>query len=190
MICKDFSYGTVRNKIISGAKRSEIYFSYLLTNAIIMCGVMLAYALTTLGVSLIFFEFSSTPFAIGDLPYLLLSVFFEMLVYVFVATLASMLCVFAKNVGLVIVTYLGISFSFTIIGSVVSTATMLMPEKEGIVYELMKILANSNLFTSGIIGAGSEYSVGDVLCIVIPSVLGGVLFALLGAIIFKKKDLK
>lgn len=188
IICKDFSYGTIRNKIISGSRRIDIFASIFLTNTIVMCGVMLAYGLVTLGVSLIFFEYSSVAFTFGEAMYLLLSLVFEMLVYVFIAALVSLLCVFAKNVGLVIVMYFGVNFFFTIIGSITSIATTL--GGEGIVYDVLRVISNANVFSSGIIGSGTEYNLEAILCILIPTLIGGGLFAFLGALIFNKKDLK
>ena len=42
---KDFSHGTVRNKIICGKKRRDIFFSMFLSATIVMCVLMLMHAL-------------------------------------------------------------------------------------------------------------------------------------------------
>ena len=41
-LCKDFSHGTIRNKIICGKSRTKIYFSLFCTCAIVMCCFILA----------------------------------------------------------------------------------------------------------------------------------------------------
>ena len=60
ILCKDFSHGTIRNKIICGKSRTSIYFSLLITCVILICSFILAHALLTLFISLIFFDYQST----------------------------------------------------------------------------------------------------------------------------------
>ena len=58
VLYKDFSYGTVRNKIISGKSRSQIFLStFIVCSLVLVCLIMLS-AFITLGVSLIFFRFA------------------------------------------------------------------------------------------------------------------------------------
>ena len=190
VLCKDFSQGTVRNKIICGKSHSQIFFSTLLTCIIVMCGVMLAYGILILCVSLTVFDYQSEPFTKSDLGYLLLSLGFELLVYIFIATLVCFFAVSMKNAGLAIVMYFAVNFLFVIIGGIVSVAGMAVDPANTVISRLLEILTKSNVFLASVIGNGTAYTLTDVLCIVLPTVLGTVGFTLIGRLVFKKKDLK
>ena len=119
VLCKDFSQGTVRNKIICGKSRSQIFLSMLITCIIVMCGVMLAYGLLILLVSLTVFDYQAAPFTVSDFGYLMISLGLEMLIYVFIASLVCFFIVFMKNAGLAIVMYFAVNF-LSIISSILS----------------------------------------------------------------------
>ena len=186
VICKDFSYGTVRNKIISGKSRSSIFLSMFLSSSIIICATMLIHALITLVISLCFFPYQIESFTIGSVGYLLLSLLFSILIYVFVSALISFLCVFMKNVGLSIVIYVAINFLFSIVGTVISLAATF----SGSDSKVLEILQKANLFTATHIGTGVSYSLLDVLCTLLPIFIGTAFCLFWGNCIFKKKDLK
>ncbi len=190
VLCKDFSYGTIRNKIIAGHSRVKIFLSMLITSCIIVCGLMLAQALLSFGVSLIFFEYSSVAFSIGELGYLLASILLEMLVYITICSVVCFLCVFMKNAGASVVMYVGVNFLLTIIGSIFMVSFAFADPEKKLTYNALKILNNTNIFTSTIIGSGTKYTLEQISYIVIPCVLFTTLFVLLGALVFKKKDLK
>lgn len=189
VLCKDFGQGTVRNKIICGKSRSEIFFSMLLTCITVTCSVMLAYGILILCVSLTVFDYQAEPFTAGDFGYLLLSIGFEMLVYVFISALICFFAVFMKNAGLAIVMYFAVNFLFVIIGGIVSVAGMAV-KPDTFAYRLIEILAKSNVFMSSAIGNGTSYTLTDVLCILLPTVLGTVGLVLLGRWVFAKKDVR
>ena len=71
ILCKDFSHGTIRNKIICGKSRASVYFSMLLTCMILTIGFILFHALLTLLISLTMFDYQSTEFTANDFWYLL-----------------------------------------------------------------------------------------------------------------------
>ena len=186
IICKDFSFGTIRNKIIIGKSRVSIFLSMFISSATVLCATVLAHALLTLFISLIFFDYQAGQFTAGDFGYLMLSILFEMLVYIFIAALISFLSVFMKNVGLAIVMYIAINFIFTIIGSIVMVASLIAEEKNII----LEFLHNINIFTSSLIGTGSSYEFKDIMYIVLTPIIGTSLFVFLGITVFKKKDIK
>ncbi len=190
VLCKDFGQGTVRNKIICGKSRSEIFFSMLLTCTIVTCGVMFAYGILILCVSLTVFDYQSTPFTASDFGYLLLSLGFEILVYVFLSSLICFFIVFMKNAGLAIVMYFAVNFLFVIVGGIVSVAGMAVDPANTFAYRLLEILTKANVFMGAAIGNGTSYTLTDVLCILLPTVLGTVVLVLLGRWVFSKKDLK
>lgn len=193
VLCKDFSYGTVRNKIIAGNSRSQIYLSLFITCSAVLVAVMLLHAFITLGVSLIFFDYQPTPFTVADFWYFLASLGFEILVLLFVSSLLSWLCASMKNVGLVIVLYVAIAFFFIMAGSITQMmltmiGTMGSDEK---IISLLRFADRINVLNSvAYIGIGTEYAVKDVLYLTIPACLGIFGFTTLGLLKFNKKDLK
>lgn len=189
IICKDFSQGTIRNKIICGKSRRSIFASYTISCGITLFAVVLLHALVMLGFSLIFFEYQPTPFVASDIGYFFASLGMQLVIYAFVSCMISFFCVVMKNVGLSIVTYFGINFFFILIGSVISVALSLSTPADSS-YQILTILNDANLFTSTIIGSGNSYTFTQVLCILLPPIIGGVACVLLGTLIFKKKNLK
>ncbi|MBE6947903.1 MAG: hypothetical protein E7454_06630 [Ruminococcaceae bacterium] len=192
-LCKDFSFGTVRNKVIAGKSRSEIFLSLFVTCAVVLTAVMLLHAFLTLGISLLFFEYQPTAFTLGDFWYFLTSLAFEILVILWVAALLSCLCVCMKNVGLVIVMYIAISFVLVMAGSIIQVVLMILKETgsneklENVLYFIDRInIGNAAAY----IGMGMSYTLEDVLYHTIAPVAGILGFVGLGLWRFNKKDLK
>ncbi len=193
ILWKDFGSGTVRNKIISGHSRASIFSSMFTVCFTALFGVMLAHALLTLGISLIFFEYQATPFVIEDLWYLLLSLLFELLVYVFTAALVSWMCATMKNIGMVIVMYIAVVFGCTMIAGIlqiVITVLSMEAGKENFV-DVLNFIQRINVFnSSATIGLGEAYENKDVWYYVLPPVLGTAALLAHGTLKFSRKDLK
>ena len=193
ILCKDFSHGTVRNKIICGKTRTEIFFSMFISSTVIMFGIILVHALLSLGVSLIFFSYQETAFTLNDLGYILLSVFFEFLIYVCLSAMVCFLCVFMKNVGLVIISYIAVMLLMSIIDAVLMFALPLL-ELDGqnqLLLDFLTIISKCNIFSTSMpIGTGTTYKIKDLCCILIPTLFGSALWITLGTILFNKKNLK
>ena len=192
-LCKDFSFGTVRNKIIAGKSRSAIYLSLFVTCATVLTVVMVGHALITLGISLIFFDYQSTAFTLSDFWYFLESLAFSILVLLWVAALLSYLCACMKNVGLVIVLYIAVAFALTIVGSIVQVILSVLQatgENETLA-DILYFVDRINVGTASLhIGTGTEYTLKDVLYHTIPVIAGILGFTGLGLWQFNKKDLK
>lgn len=192
-LCKDFSFGTVRNKIIAGKSRTAIFLSLFVTCAVVLVAVMLLHAFITLGVSLIFFDYQSTAFTVSDFWFFMESLAFELLVLLYAAALLSCLCACMKNVGLVIVLYIALTFVQTIAGSITQTVVSLSDLMDGSerLISVMRFLDRINVGNASVyIGRGTGYSLEDVLYLTIPA--SAELFAFLGLGLWKfnKKDLK
>lgn len=192
-LCKDFSYGTVRNKIIAGNSRRSVFLSLFITCATILIGVILLHAFITLGVSLIFFPYQATPFTAGDFVYFLVSLGFDILMLLWVAALLSFLCVSMKNVGLVVVLYIAINFILVIVGSVVTVVIPILEQFDGneSLVNILHIVDRINVANAPAhIGMGRSYTLEDVLYLTIPATVGILGFIGLGIRCFNKKDLK
>ncbi|MBR2988559.1 MAG: hypothetical protein IKC64_02415 [Clostridia bacterium] len=189
ILCKDFNQGTVRNKIICGKSRSEIYFSMLTTCVIFMCSFVLIQAVLTLLFSLVFFDYQVGGFTAGDFGYLMASIGFEILVYFFICALLTFFIVFMKNAGLAIVMYFVVSFVFMIVGTITQT-TIAFVSPNGTAYAILEFLNTVNVFTSLAIGNGTSYTIFEVLSLTLPNIAFTVVLAIAGWLVFKKKDLK
>ena len=193
VLCKDFSFGTVRNKIIAGKRRSSIYLSLFAVCALVLVSVILLSAFISLGVSLIFFDYQSTPFTFADFGYFMASLGFELLVLLFMAALLSWLCACMKNVGTAIVLYVAVTFLLMLVGSVVQVVASVL-QITGNNQKLVDVLLFLDKINVGravaYIGAGTTYTWKDVLYLTLPSLAGICGFTGLGLWRFGKKDLK
>lgn len=193
VLCKDFSFGTVRNKIIAGKKRRDIYLSLFSVCALVLVGVILLGACISLGVSLIFFDYQATPFTAADFGYFMASLGFEILVLLFMAALLTLLCTCTKNAGVAIVLYVAITFALLLIGTIVQVVSGLLTltDTNRALADLLLIIDRLNVGRAvSYIGAGTGYTWKDVLYLTLPPLAGIAGFTGLGICIFKKKDLK
>ena len=194
VLCKDFSFGTIRNKIIAGKSRSQIFLSLFLTCSTVLAAVIFLHAFLTLGISLIFFPYQSEPFTTADLGYFFLSVLFELLSLLFVSAMLSWLCASRKNVGLVIVLYIAISFVLVMAGSITQVTAQLMEAMGGneTTISVLRFLDRINVVSSSTyyIGMGESYELEDVLYLTIPALVSIACFLGLGLWKFNKKDFK
>ena len=190
---KDFSYGTVRNKIIASKSRTAIFMSLFITCSAIFVAVMLLHGFVTLGVSLIFFDYQPTAFTWSDFRYFLESLALDILMLLFVSAMLSWLCACMKNVGLVIVLYIAISFILTLAASIITIVLTVLQAtggKESTIATL-EILNKINVANAAAyIGAGTEYTMKDLLYLTVPAAAGILGFLGLGLWRFNKKDLK
>ena len=190
VLCKDFSYGTIRNKIICGKSRTKIFLSTFLSGTIVICGTMLVHALLTLGVSLCFFQYQAEDFTGKTFLYVLLSILLSVLIYVFISAIVALLSVSMKNAGLAVVLYFAVNFFFSIVGTIVAVASAFLDTSNEFLVKLFEILQKANIFTTTHIGTGSTYGATDILSLLIPICLGTVACIFLGISIFRKKDIK
>ena len=193
ILCKDFSFGTVRNKIISGHSRTSIFLSNFIVCTIGLFGIVLAHALLTLAISLPFFDYQSTPFEMADFWYLLQSLLFQLLIYIFVAAFVSWLSVTMKNIGLVIVIYIAVVLGFTMIAGILQIAITVLSMDADMqkTVSFLEFLQRINLFnSSATIGLGKAYTLNDLWYYLVTPLVA--ISALLGHGVWKfnKKDLK
>ena len=189
ILCKDFSHGTIRNKIISGKSRVSIFLSTFITASVIIASIMFAHALCTLGISLCFFQYQATPFTGADFGNLMLTLLFNLCTYILIAGIISFFSVAMKNAGLSVIMYLAVNFFFTIYGGILDIAS-LMAIPNTSTYNILEFLCISNPFASSIFGTATNYTWKSFVYRLLPTVLGaGGAFGL-GFLIFRKKDLK
>lgn len=193
ILCKDFSAGTIRNKIISGYQRSRIFLSMYIVCLAVLFGVMLIHGLLTLAISLIFFPFQSSPVTLSSFGYFMGSLGLEFLMYMLIAALVCWLCALRKNVGLVIVLYVAIVMVMTLL------AGILVGVKEVMVFiggndtavKVIDFFQSINVFYSETyIGQGTGYETKELLSCILTPLVGTGAVLLWSILKFNKKDLK
>lgn len=190
ILCKDFSYGTIRNKIVCGKSRKDIFLSLFFSCAIVLCAIIVAHALLTLLLSLCFFPYQDGGFTGKDFLYLVESIALEILVYLFIAALITFLCVSMKNTGLTIVCVIAISFLCALVGGIAQVALQFTPPASEGASQVLQFLTKSNIFTGSIIGQGTSYTFKDMLYVLIPAIAGCAALIGFGIYAFEKKDVK
>jgi ABC-type transport system involved in multi-copper enzyme maturation permease subunit len=161
--------------------------------AAVMWLVMLAQALLTLGISLLVFDYQPGAFTAKDFGYLMASLAFEMLDYLCVAALVTMLCAMFKKAGLSAVLYVAVMFLLTLVGAILSVVLLVMKMEpgNGSTIDVLEFFQRINIFqANAVIGTGSSYSREDVLYYVLPPVIYTAGLLGFGVWRFNKKDLK
>ena len=193
ILCKDFSSGTIRNKIIAGYSRVSILLSMFIVCLTVLFGVILVHGLLTLAICLIFMPFYTGELSWGFCVYFISSLGLEFLLYVMVAALICWLCATRKKVGLVIVLYVAIMMILSLMTGILEGVAMTLEWRDGYdtVRKLIDFVQSINVVNFAMnIGKGSAYEWKELLrYILVPVGLSALLLGL-GILKFKKKDLK
>jgi ABC-type transport system involved in multi-copper enzyme maturation permease subunit len=190
ILCKDFSFGTVRNKIIGGYSRKQIVLSMYLVCLTVLFGIMFLHALLSLAVSLIFFPFRDAGQTFG---YFIGSLGLEVLVYLLVAALVCWLCALRKNVGLVIVVYVAVVLGLSLVAGILSGVELVMTEFGGneTALKIIRFFQNINVYNFAlVIGKGTGYEAKELLSYILTPLAGTGLILGWSVLRFKKRDLK
>lgn len=193
VLFKDFNFGTIRNKIIAGYSRATIFLSTFVVCFVTLFGIILAHALITLGICLPFFEYQTTPFTTSDFWYLIESLGFQILVYLFVSAFVSHLCTTKSNMGIVIVLYIAVVLGCSLIAGVLQVVLMVIKEQANMesTVRILDFIQRINIFnSSATIGLGTSYETKDVLYYTLTPVIGILGLVTHGMWRFSKKDLK
>ena len=195
ILFKDFSFGTIRNKIISGSSRNKIYFSSLLSTFIIITILLFIHATISGLLSLALFYDYAEKIDFEVIKYFSLSVLFELLVIAFISSFISFINMFAKNVGLAIILFV----AFLLIGSAASSILAigvqiyeLTSEVNETILGLLKFVLNTNIFytNASIIGISGSYKNYEIVYILLSTIIYSSLFIGLSLLVVNKKDIK
>lgn len=97
LTARDFTYGTIRNKIITGKSRLEIYCSLFITLFVFMFSTAFISNICGFALASIIFPFAESGWSFGEnVGNLFISLGFIILIYLFVC---SFICAFAVGVG-------------------------------------------------------------------------------------------
>ena len=195
ILFKDFSFGTIRNKIISGRSRNKIYFSCLLSTFIVITGLLFIHAIITGLLSYALFYDLANEVNLEFIKYFALSILFELLVLVFAASLISFINMFAKNAGLAIVLFVAIILIGSAVASILSVGLQFYELTENVdqnILNLLRFLLNSNIFytNASVIGITGSYQNYEIVYILLSTIIYSGLFIGLSLLTVNKKDIK
>jgi len=194
LICSDFSNGTLRNKVVTGSRRWEIYLSHLIVSVVFSVVMITLYTLITAGLSLLFFKFSAEGIDMAE-EVLYWSVTGTM-GFVYMATVATFFAMVTRSTAPTII----FTLVLAILLLAVSTAVSLMDYTNfrHLVYMIPTFTYGSFTLNSvsltditSMIGGVVEEN-RQLLFIegVLSYVFFGALHTALGIILFSRKDIK
>ena len=204
LLSKDVMNGTIRNKVIVGKTRIEIFMSNLVISIIMVLAITIATALIGLISSFIFFHNGITAEAFSNyIIRLLLVLVGWLMVAISIASFATIM----KNVGLSIVCYMVFYYIFILVGIFLMTfIPFFIQDGNQLAVDVAIGVLNANPFYSMMmtippsgglgISAASELLGGPIVDEVFYAeylssiVIYMVLFFCLGYFVFKNKDLK
>ncbi|MBQ9124453.1 MAG: ABC transporter permease subunit [Acholeplasmatales bacterium] len=193
IINRDFSYGTIRNKIINGHKRRNIYLSLFIVTFTIMAGLMLAYAFTTLGIGTLLTNYFRA-YNIGkEILLIFLSVIFAAFFFVTITAILVFFSLAFKNVGVSIVLYLVMGFVFSIIYTVatVGNAALESVDANTAIEYIFNFLTYINPFAQlQLLGNILELKLYEVVFIIFSQLAVIAIFLFGGIATFNKRNLK
>ena len=196
----EFTYGTIRNKIIAGHKRSSIYFSLLLTGFVFTVILMTAYCFLSWAFgSLLSGSVHAQGVSSTTIGYIILygfcSYIFVMVLSVFVATLTRSIGGSLPIVILMLV-FMGLIPTFALIGmstEMGGEASLLtyLPSHIAMWIDplfMLGVYSNSSIMSSLI--TGTENSVEMILAGIIVPIFWSAVFGILGLKLFQFRDIK
>lgn len=119
IIGKDYSNGTVRNKIAMGKSREEVFFANLLVTIIFVVGIMTLYAFLTYLIGWTFFNSGVT---FENLGTILAKFVLETLGWALLACMISFFTNAMKTSGLAVILYIAIGLGLSVAGAITGAA--------------------------------------------------------------------
>lgn len=181
---KEYSNGVLRNKIIYGKSRPQIYFSLLLSSFIIAFGILLVASIISFAFSLALFKYDALgeTNAAKDIGAYFLSILFEALVWAYVISLSAFFAVALHNVALAIVIPITASVMLSLLGTLLATFA-----KDSAAQEIISYINIYSLIEYIKIG---DYTIKQILALCITPVVYAGIFIGAGFAIFNKRDIK
>ncbi len=196
----EFNYGTIRNKIIAGNKKSHIYLCLLLSGLIFTFVIMSWYVLLSFGLGSLMGGFKAT----GETTYGVLIgsalgryVLISIMAYIFVTCFSIFVATLIRNIGgslpIVIVVMLFL-FIFGMVSKL--TTVKIGHDAEGIPYTYYTYNATkwfNPMYTFGALTTsydGIEIDNDTFLAGLITPAYWSVIFTFFGTLIFSKRDVK
>lgn len=184
IIYKDYSNGVIRNKIIYGKSRTEIYLSLLITMFVVAFIVLFISSMAAFALSLAMFPYvmAGEVVVADEIAGFFLSVLFELFIVFFEISITTLFIVGLRNVALSIVAPIAGASMLSLLGSLVSSFA-----PDTIIEKVVRYL--DVYYLAGFIRIG-KYATDNLIALSITPLAFGILFSVLGWLLFKNKDIK
>lgn len=194
-VARDFTYGTIRNKIITGKSRIEIYLSLFITLYVFMVGVALVSSLTGFGVACMIFKFGIEESALTVVVNLGLSLLFMLLSYFFICSFMCFFAVGLTKTPLAIIFTLLLAFLGYFIGVLAPAITLILEGLQSeydvkIWIDLIILLRVMNVFGETASMNFLGFKAYEIVGYVLYPITFGSAFLGFGILIFNKRNLK
>ena len=185
MVCKEFSFGTIRNKLIAGHSRLKVFLSSYITQIIFGIMMITIYSIICLllGTLLLGFyeEFD------GKMFLKLLIIYFQSIsIFIFFDSICIFICHLCKSVGFSIVIYVAFIFGYDIANTIVEAVMTVYLSDNKVFLEIFSY-SPLDLYKNR-----SEYAFNILENIKLFLTCGvfSSIFGLLGCVTFNKRDVK
>lgn len=182
IVCKDFSMGTIRNKIIRGYGRDQIFLSHFLTSISFGSIMFLLYAFVNLSFGSLLLGYAPGAIDGEEILFLFVSAFSGIVIYSSMAALVTMIATITGSMGLSIVFYIAFTLGVSLLQGIVS----LIPNVPELITNLMTYLPGNLAYA---VAEGSK-EWADYGKSVLVSVILLLAFGIVGMTLFRKKDQK
>ena len=192
LVCADYSNGTLRNKIIAGNRRTEIYLSHLLVSILFTVAIITIYAAMTTALSLLLLPFNRDPsMQLGREIFYFVA--YGTMTFVFIATVSTLLAMTLRSIAPTIIFTLVLAMVLLAAGSVLSLVDY--SDYQYLVYFIPTFGANFFNLSSGslfgILSSSAEQSVATIFAEGMLSYLFfGAVNTAIGLLVFNKRDIK
>ncbi len=192
LVCSDFSNGTLRNKVIAGNRRVEIYFSHLIVSILFSVAIITIYAAATAGFALIFFPFTRDPSLNTGLE-IMYFVLNGTMAFAFIATVSTMFAMLFRSAAPTIIFTVVFAVALVAINTVVMLidyekfkyAVYFIPTFAGNIFNL------NNFSIIGMLSQTADTSRGLIFAEAMLSYLFfGAVNTGIGLLVFGKRDVK
>ncbi|NLN50260.1 MAG: hypothetical protein GX149_01370 [Acholeplasmataceae bacterium] len=183
ILIRDFSQSTIRQKIIFGYTRKQIFFASVIVITAYVIGVMVLVSILSLILGSLLFGYSSVPFKPADIYYLLGVLGLYLLIYSVYLLITLFFGYLTKSIGATI----GIVFGFTIVLLIFSGVFGMIANH----YSWMKFFVKINpSYGPQVLLQTTSIKASDALYISLSSIVYITLTIFGGYLVFKKSDIK
>lgn len=197
----EFTYGTVRNKIIAGISKTKIYFGLYITGLVFTFILALGYSLITIGLTSLISGFN--PYNIGGAKFIIFYIANTVLTYTFVTAVSVFFASLIRNIGgsitISVISMVFLSFLPFIILMIEISNGIYSIEHWSIWLNPLYVIGVfgnnvSTLFSSidNSLGVSSVFDISNTFIaagIVTPT-YWAIIFLVLGLFVFKRSDVK
>ena len=185
ILYKEYGNGVIRNKIIYGKSRIEIYLSLLISTFIIIFSLMLVIAIITFSFTLIFFQYVPNGFVIdigNDIATLFLSLLYEVLMYIFLTAIIVFFSIGVGSIPLAIVIPIVANTLLTLATSLLATFA-----EDTYAYDIVNYINVFGLSDSISVG---RYPINLFIALFVSPTVYASIFIGSGFLMFNHKDIK